>query len=432
MRISRFTRYALPSCVAAAMLAGCAGSQLPIGAPATMPQASELEARTNSSNYKVVYSFGALPDGQNPWASLIDVRGTLYGTTSEGGAQSCYYGSNNNLCGTVFSITSTGTEKVLHSFGYGTDGAFPTASLIEVKHKLYGTTSIGGSHGCPYPPNYSTCGTVFSMTTGGTEKVVHSFDTYTHDGAEPEGSLVDVKGTLYGTTAGGGAYHCGLEYMLCGTVFSITTDGAEQVLHSFKGTDGAAPKAGLIDVRGTLYGTTFYGGKHRRGTVFSITTGGSEKVLHSFGKGTDGSYPTAGLVDVGGTLYGTTTEGGAYGRGTVFSITASGTEKVLHSFGNGTDGRDPVASLLEVNGTLYGTTNLGGTGNQCTTHGVGCGTIFSITPDGTERLLHSFGTGTGAGGFYPSAGLTYLNGALYGTTAAGGTYDYGTVFALTP
>ena len=97
-------------------------------------------------------------------------------------------------------------------------------------------------------------------------------------------------------------------------------------LHSFgHGTDGKYPNFGdLLNVSGTLYGTTYYGGTHDDGTVFRITTAGTEHVLHSFGKGTDGNGPySADLIDVDGTLYGTTDGGGAYdqasgGGGTVF------------------------------------------------------------------------------------------------------------------
>jgi uncharacterized repeat protein (TIGR03803 family) len=78
-----------------------------------------------------------------------------------------------------------------------------------------------------------------------------------------------VKGRLYGTTAGGGASSgC----TGCGTVFRITLSGEEKVLHSFAGgSDGAVPKAGLIDVGGTLYGTTSDGGTSKTGTVFALT-----------------------------------------------------------------------------------------------------------------------------------------------------------------
>ncbi len=242
---------------------------------------------------------------------------------------------------------------------------------------LYGTTTAGGKYGI----RYGGFGTVFSITTGGKENVLHSFGKGS-DSIEPSADLIDVKGTLYGTTQNGSAYGCG-------TVFSITTDGTETVLHSFgKGADGCFPFAGLVDVRGTLYGTTAYGGTYACylgsscGTVFSITLEGSEKVLHSFGNGTDGAEPQARLLGVNGTLYGTTVGGGKYGikyggDGTVFSITRSGTEKVLHSFGEGTDGNSPFAGLIDVDGTFFGTTSAGGAHDSCTSNS--CGTVFSIT-----------------------------------------------------
>ncbi len=96
------------------------------------------------------------------------------------------------------------------------------------------------------------------------------------------------------------------------------------MLYGFKGRDkgdGNGPYAGLLNVKGTLYGTTVSGGTHDEfGTVFSITPSGKETVLHSFaGKG-DGKGPYAGLLNVNGTLYGTTLEGGTQQIGTVFSL----------------------------------------------------------------------------------------------------------------
>lgn len=421
-RFLRSRRNALSIGALAVLLSGC-GTEAPIGVPGAIPERRAIAVHPSTSNYRVVYSFGSVPDGQQPEAGLIDVGGTLYGTTSAGGLYPCNTGAYNG-CGTVFSVTPDGTEKVLHSFGYGTDGRNPLASLIEVKGKLYGTTYQGGSNGnCDF--YYSGCGTVFVITPVGKERVLHNFAA-SPDGAQPEASLIDVKGTLYGTTTGGGgvASYCGGTgyYRLCGSVFSITTNGTEKVLHGFgKGTDGYSPEARLVNVRGLLYGTTVFGGEYDRGTVFSSSLSGGEKVLHNFGKGTDGAYPNAGLINVGGMLYGTTEFGGEYdrssgGAGTVFSVTPSGKETVLHSFGNGADGSHPVASLIEINGTLYGTTRGGG----------GDGTIFSITPQGVEKVLHSFG------GTEPDAPLIDVAGTLYGTTLNGGAYSHGTVFALSP
>ncbi len=170
-------------------------------------------------------------------------------------------------CGTVFSVTPSGTENVLHRFTGGSDGARPAAAPVDVNGTLYGTTEFGGGSGC----KKRGCGTVFSITTSGSEKVLHSF-TGLPDGAYPVAPLVDAHGTLYGTTrewgiAGRGVYRDG-----SGTVYSITTKGAETVLHSFSdnASDAVYPLAGLINVNGTLYGTSFVGGEHRQGTVYTV------------------------------------------------------------------------------------------------------------------------------------------------------------------
>ena len=96
-----------------------------------------------------------------------------------------------------------------------------------------------------------------------------------------------------------------------------------------------------------------------------------------------------------------------------------------------TDGRNPEAALIgDSSGALYGTTINGGD-SRCF-HG--CGTVFKLTPSGSryrESILYAF-HGT-PDGFTPYSGLIADNtGALYGTTLNGGTYDWGTVFKLTP
>jgi uncharacterized repeat protein (TIGR03803 family) len=297
------------------------------------------------------------------------------------------------------------------------DGAYPSQDLIDVNGTLYGTTGFGGSG--------SGFGTLYSVTTAGIEKVMHSF-SYNCCGI-PRGGVVDVNGTLYGT-AGSDA---------SGMVYSISTSGGYNVLYDFGGSpDGYAPYGKLLNVNGTLYGVTYYGGTGCGGlgcgTVYSITTSGYEKVLYSFQGGSDGGFPLSGLINVNGTLYGTTYFGGgsgcgSLGCGTVYSISTSGTENVLYRFSGGSDGGNPVASLLEMNGTLYGTTEGGGS--------AGYGTLFSMTTSGGEQVLHSF---VGSDGANPAADLIDVNNILYGTTYNGGVESAcggkgcGTVFALTP
>jgi uncharacterized repeat protein (TIGR03803 family) len=270
-------------------------------------------------------------------------------------------------------------------------------------------------------------GIVFVLSSKGIERVLHKFVNDGKDGFAPNAGLVmDSSGNLYGTTYEGGAHDNG-------TVFKISPDRTETVLHSFgaDGSDGFTPDAGLIiDANGNLYGTTFFGGvSGYYGTVFEISATGIETILYSFAgyPKRDGANPSAGLVlDENGNLYGTTQSGGAYGYGTVFELSADGTETVLHSFSsNGVDGIYPYAGLLrDAEGRLYGTTFQGGANNV--------GTAFEVETDGKERILHSFGANS-EDGIHPYAGLVAdKHGNLYGTTAYGGANgsNFGTVFRL--
>lgn len=186
------------------------------------------------------------------------------------------------------------------------------------------------------------------------------------------------------------------------------------LLYSFAGSGGSYPGAGLIrDSSGNLYGTTEFGGASGGGTVFKLTPSGSGAMLHSFKGGGDGFDPVGGLIaDSAGNLYGTTSSGGAFGHGTVFKLSPAGSETVLYSFTGGKDGGDPLAELIaDASGNLYGTAQTGGTS--------GYGVVFKLTPTGTETVVYSFKGG--ADGAYPTAGLyADASGNLYGTTAQGG------------
>ncbi|HLY03844.1 MAG TPA: choice-of-anchor tandem repeat GloVer-containing protein [Candidatus Cybelea sp.] len=423
MKSRDLSRFATSACIAAAMLAGCGGTQPPIGVLRTV---SPMRALPQTS-YKLVYHFQGGSNGSDLVAPMIDVNGTFYGTTYAGGGSGCF---DRLGCGTVYSLTPSGSEKVLYAFTGGSDGSHPAAALTDVDGTLYGTTEYGGGKGC----KKRGCGTVYSVTINGSEKVLHRF-TGAPDGAYPVASLVNVRGTLYGTTREGGtSERCKRNRSIlgCGTVYAITTRGAETVLYSFADRpDGAYPQAPLIDVNGTLYGASAGGGAHNVGTVYSVSTSGSEKVLHSFRDAPDGAFPYAGLIDVNGVLYGTTWAGGRTfclesggPCGTVYRVTTSGAETVLYTFTfDGRDGAAPQAGLTYVHGTLYGTTYYGGIdGVQ------GYGTVFSVTMAGKEHVLHIFVPETKNGNAaYPRASMIDVDGTLYGNTSSGGD-----VFALTP
>ena len=370
---------------------------------------------TTGGKLTTLYSFCSQPDcsdGATPFAGLVQgTDGNFYGTTGGGGGG--YH------TGTVFKITPAGTLTTLYSFcpppaAFCADGAGPKAGLVQgTDGNFYGTTTGGGTG--------SGGGTVFKITTGGKLTTLYSFCSQSgcSDGQEPQaGPVQGANGNFYGTTHGGGAGPCPDDPIIgCGTVFEITPAGKLTTLHSFDGTDGEHPEAGLVQGSdGNFYGTTAFGGTGLQGNVFEITPGGKLTTLYSFclnpdpntGACTDGQNPVGGLVQATNrNFYGTTPQGGSntctagpvtFACGTIFEITPGGKLTTLHSFG-GTDGENPMVGLVQAtNGNFYGTTYFGGssTSSTCNDSG-GCGTVFSLavgpgptrTPTKTPTATHT-------------------------------------------
>jgi hypothetical protein len=312
------------------------------GGCGTAFELSPPQTKGGKWTYTILYSFPTAKQGYVPWGDLVfDGAGNLYGATYFGGNKgtTCdkFYGGQ---CGTVFALsppTTKGgrwTEKVLHSFAGGTDGANPNGGLVlDTKGAIYGTTAWGGSTGCQGPG----CGTAFELTpikASGTwkEKMLHVF-TDGDDGAGPNGGLVfDSKGALYGTAGGGGGSSSqGVAFRLA----RVRRGGpwTETILHAFSGFGDApcCPVAGLVfDSSGNIYGASL-SGTYFRGTVFRLEPPMTGTRQWRFGllytlKGVPNSaYPEASLIfDKVGTLY-STTQGGGTGQcqggcGTVFAL----------------------------------------------------------------------------------------------------------------
>jgi len=292
----------------------------------------------------VIYNFKGDTDGQLPIGDLVfDKQGNLYGATQYGGG----YGSCNpsfyQHCGTIFKLsppkTKSGkwTEKVLHGFRGGTDGANPNGGLVfDSKGAIYGTTQFGGFDGGVCGPG--GCGMVFRLAPAlvgeaWTEEVLDRFDPGESGAAEPlAGVIFDGTGNLFGTTAGGGDSGSG-------TIFELAPSSGgkwtELVLHHFRDqNDGDHPESSLVfDPMGNLDGTATGGGAVGDGTVFRLRpqdqgNGWTFGVLYTFMGSPDGSYPASNLIfDKAGNLYGTTQQSGNTGQncghngcGTVFEV----------------------------------------------------------------------------------------------------------------
>jgi uncharacterized repeat protein (TIGR03803 family) len=291
---------------------------------------------------KIVYSFKSAKNGWLPQGDLtFDAAGNLYGATEFGGSEgtSCN-GLFGGQCGTVFELSPPAksggrwTEKVLHNFAGGKDGAAPNGGLaFSSAGGLLGTTVSGGSAGCK-SNDAAGCGIAFELISVGTstgmweEKIVHRFQGGSKDAAHPNGDLIfDGKGNFYGTSlAGPGSGDDG-------TVFEFSSKGGSEWVESFVyvfqncgGAFGCLPAAGLtFDASGNLYGMTT--------GVLQMTPPARD----------DGEW----------------------------------TLDLLYKFKGAPDGQSPNSIVLKGEAEILGTTLYGGGGQACQG---GCGTIFEVTP----------------------------------------------------
>jgi uncharacterized repeat protein (TIGR03803 family) len=281
------------------------------------------------------------------------------------------------------------------------------------------------------------------LAANGRAQVFTTLHTFTggSDGSGPIGGVILSGNTLYGTaqTGGGSGY---------GTVFALNTDGTGfRLLERFNGAYDAAYPNLLVLSGNTLYGGC--GGTGTSGTLFAVSTNGNGTGftnLHVFTTfsaphytNSDGGEVWGPLILSGNTLYGTASAGGGGGSGNVFAVNTNGTGFTnLYSFTatsvtantaagsvfppyTNNDGAFPGGGVILSGNTLYGTASAGGSW--------GWGTVFAVSTNGTGFTnLYSF-TG-GSDGAYTGAGLVLSGNTLYGSATWGGTNRSGTVFAL--
>ncbi|MFL6689809.1 MAG: choice-of-anchor tandem repeat GloVer-containing protein [Alphaproteobacteria bacterium] len=317
--------------------------------------------------FKTLYEFTGRADGGIPGKLLRDnATGELYGTT---------YGGGYN-CGVVYKLAPDGTQTVLHAFN-GPQGVRQNPSQhahVNVKNKgchpvggrlikddkgnLYGATSDGGDMSCDENGGKG-CGVVYKLRPDGKYIVLHTFEGVGHSDHAATGLIRDdANGDLYGAT-----YQA---------VFKLAADGTYTTVASL-----ASVSELTSGPHRTLYGTTYYGGgEHCNcGSIFRISQGAGE-ILYSFKKRPLG-HPSSLAMDESGNLYGAGI--GHYDDGgSVFRFAPNNDIKWLYKFkGSGSAG--PEGDLvLDPSGKIYGMT-LGGEG-----------TLFQLDPDGTKTTLHVF------------------------------------------
>jgi uncharacterized repeat protein (TIGR03803 family) len=419
-----------------------------------------LTTPAQAQSGSVIYNFTGGIDGAYPSAGLtVDAAGNLYGTTCGSGIPWCTGASQGN--GTVFRLSRNGSGWVfstLYTFRGGSDGLAPLSRVIfGPDGSLYGTTVAGGIDGCgSWFWSLKGCGTVFKLTPpaqaapsvmgGWTETVLYRFTGGVDGGNPAYGDLnFDQSGTIYGTTAIGGAYGAGAVYELTPARGGWT----ESVLYSFDSSREGEPLSGVIfDESGKLYGTALFGGYcsggFSCGEVYQLspsTSGWTENVLYTFRANGDGAFPVGGVVfdrngyGQQGPLTGTTSADSwdGSGGGTLWGAYFW---TIQHFTGNW-PGSVFSGSWASLTAWKVDPTGLGYdfVGTTCA-DGQGYGSIFSLvwTCQGcycyqAYSALWEFAGGSG--GAFPISSVAFdPNNHAYVTTQAGGTHGMGTVFRL--
>ena len=321
------------------------------------------------------------------------------------------------LCCLLFALATpawaqgTGYTYSVYDFqGSPTDGSMIEGGALDSQGNLYGNAVYGGANSCspPYPAAYG-CGAIVKWDTSGKETVLHSFAGT--DGAAPLGSItLDGQGNLYGTTYAGGDLTCNAGEG-CGTVFKLNLSTLKfTVIHNFEGGTGDgiySESPLLLDAQGNLYGTTDDGGVNSNGTVFKVDTAGNETLIYSAPSGSEWGAQL-GAVDAWGNIYGTSRGGGANSEGSVFMISSSDVYTTIYSFTGGSDGSNPRVLKRDALGNLYGNTK--------------SGSLYKLTlqANGTYKFssVQSF-AGTGPG-VWPDGTVIDAQGNQYGYSSQGG------------
>jgi uncharacterized repeat protein (TIGR03803 family) len=260
--------------------------------------------------------------------------------------------------------------------------------------------------------------------------------------AAPAGSAsaVPAFSLLYSFTGGSdGAYPTGITIAGQGNLFGTAEGGGTTSPNCNANLNGCGVVFKVSPNRtetvvlslGDVVIPTRFGGASGNGAVLKLLANGTHEVF-SF-NGTDGTGPNGSLLaDTKGSLYGTT-ESSYSGAGIAFQLSVDGTETVLHTFGTGTDVGNPVAGLIaDTSGNLFGTAPAGG---SCG----GGGGVFELSPPVTSggtwtySLLYSFCSGSPSNGWLPTTALAADSaGNLYGTAMNGGAFGFGVIFELSP
>ena len=381
-------------------------------------------ALTNAGTYTVIVSnaLGSASNSNTP--AVLSVSSAAPAITSSPSPQTVLPGST-----VMFDVGASGNPPLFYQWRKNATNLTDSVNLAGSTNTTLTIYNVSAADAGTYSavvsnalgssaPSSGALLTVINVTAPGT--MLASLYSFVggKDGAIPNGLAQDTNGVLLGTSQKGGANGAG-------AVFQVTSSLTPSNTYTFTGgADGANPKAALArGSDGYFYGSTYNGGTSGSGTLFRLANGAFSN-LYSFGAGADGAFPAADLIQGSdGSLYGSASGGGTNNFGTLFKVTPGGAFTGLYSFSGGNDGGQPQAPLVRgADGNFYGTTSAGGSN--------GYGTVFRLVSNGPPVTIHTFaGVSDGA---FPNGLVLGLDGNFYGTTSGGGLKTNGTVFAMNP
>ncbi|NBX87837.1 MAG: hypothetical protein EBQ97_04900, partial [Bacteroidetes bacterium] len=221
--------------------------------------ANTIYRMTKAGVYTVLHSFGSVQnvdtEGYGPTAIAVSSDGTVYGVTTQGGAQQG---------GTLYRLASDGTYTVLHAFAQTTDGRYGNSLVRASDGTLYGTQQSGGGGS-----NNAAAGTLYRYGTDNTFTVLYTFTTSSALGGGPLGLTLSPAGTLYGVTAYSDQPNGR------GALYKRTPDGVITVLYDFNNTQGNNRPSGPVTLAadGNLYGVST-SQDQRTALIYRVTLGG--------------------------------------------------------------------------------------------------------------------------------------------------------------
>jgi len=401
-----------------------------------------LGARSSAQTVTDIYDFTGLSDGWDPNAPMIaGSDGSLYGTTLYGGDLTCAGGFGYG-CGTVYQLTPSGghwIESTLYQFRGGKDG-FQNYSTLTLDNagRLYGATDVGTPYGAIFRLTPGAPGKLWRFS------LLYQFKGQRDGSYPLTPVFLDQSGAIYGASIQGGLSGKGCNQQFgCGAIFQLVPpahkDGPRtaNVLYEFQGAnDGGNPTSMIMDGTGTIYGTTAYGGAFNKNCplgcgvifqLFPVNGTWAYKVLYTF-HGAPHQSPSNLIADGEGNLFGLVGFSG-YEAGDIVELSpptggiGPWTLSYIHQFHH----NYPATNLtLGPNGTLYGDIY----GDQ----DLDAGYIFQMTPpqpggSWTYNTLINFNKQFI--GQNPCGVVVGLQGDIYSPLSGGG-YGNGSIVSVAP